>query len=163
MAKQVTLYQVFIASPGDVSEERAIAEEVIQELNITIAGSANTKLELIKWETHTYPSMGIDAQDVINRQINDDYDIFIGIMWKRFGSKTGRAQSGTAEEFERAYAKYISDPGSLNIMFYFSSKQVSIDEIDSEQIKLIKDFQQKLQKLGSFYWSYRDVNEFSKR
>jgi methyl-accepting chemotaxis protein len=162
MAKQVTLYQVFIASPNDVSEERAISEEVIQELNLTIALNANIKLELVKWETHAYPSMGIDGQDVINRQIDDEYDIFIGIMWKRFGSKTGRAPSGTVEEFERAYSKYIANPDSVNIMFYFSSKQISIYEIDIEQIKLIKDFQQKLEKLGSLYWGYQDMNEFRK-
>jgi hypothetical protein len=131
MAKQVTLYQVFIASPGDVSEERAIAEEVIQELNITIAANANIKLELIKWETHAYSSMGIDVQDTINRQIGDEYDIFIGVMWKRFGSKTGRAPSGTVEEFERAYSKYIANPDSVNIMFYFSSKPFSTI-LDSE-------------------------------
>src|SRR5687768_17874850 len=41
------------------------------------------RLELVSWETHTYPAFGDDAQAVINDQIADDYDISIGIMWTR--------------------------------------------------------------------------------
>ena len=43
--------------------------------------------------------LGIDAQDVINRQLGE-YDIFLGIMNTRFGSPTHRADSGTEEEFD---------------------------------------------------------------
>lgn len=61
--------------------------------------------------------MGEDSQDVVNRQIGD-FDLFVGVMWKRFGSPTKRAESGTEEEFERAYATY-KEFGKPRIMFYF--------------------------------------------
>ena len=92
MAKRQTLLKVFVASPGDVVEERRILEDVINEFNMTWGDTHELGLELVKWETHTRPGFGDDAQDVINKQIADEYDIFLGIMWGRFGSPTNRAE-----------------------------------------------------------------------
>ncbi|MYD31374.1 MAG: DUF4062 domain-containing protein, partial [Nitrospira sp. SB0661_bin_20] len=63
-------------------------------------------MDVVRWETRTTPGFGKDPQDVINKQISDAYDIFIGIMWTRFGTPTPRAGSGTEEEFLRAYDRY---------------------------------------------------------
>ena len=79
--------RVFVASPGDVDAERNTLPTVVQELNTTIAPHKNCFLELVRWETHCTPEMG-RPQGVINAQIGR-YDIFLGIMWKRFGSPTG--------------------------------------------------------------------------
>lgn len=48
-------YKVFVASPSDVAEERARLDEVIAEINIT-RSDGDTRLELIKWETHALPA-----------------------------------------------------------------------------------------------------------
>jgi len=105
MAKTQTILDVFVASPGDVIEERKILEEVINEFNVTWSDERNLRLDLVKWETHSRPGFGEDAQDVVNQQIGDEYDIFLGLMWGRYGSQTKRAESGTEEEFERAYRR----------------------------------------------------------
>jgi hypothetical protein len=88
MATQQTLVTAFVASPGDVSEERAVLQEVVNELNLTWSKTLGIRLDFLGWETHTFPAVGKYPQEVINRQIGDDYDIFIGIMWKRFGTAT---------------------------------------------------------------------------
>ena len=75
MAKSRTILQVFVASPSDVIEERKGLEEVVDEFNNTWATNKKVSLELIKWETHSYPDCGDDAQDVINQQISNDYVI----------------------------------------------------------------------------------------
>ena len=121
MPTKITLYKIFLASPGDVKDERLIVKKVIDEINLGNYSTSGIKLELITWETHTHPSIGIDAQDVINRQLADDYDIFIGIMWNRFGSPTNRSESGTKEEFDRAFEKYKSNPKSTEVLFYFKT------------------------------------------
>jgi hypothetical protein len=118
MPVQVTKIQVFVASPGDVDRERELLEAVILELNNTFAAHLYLVLELVKYETHTHPGMGVDPQDVVNQQI-EPTDIFIGIMWKRFGTKTERAESGTVEEFKRARDRCKSNP-DMHIMFYFN-------------------------------------------
>ena len=119
MARIQTLLQVFVASPGDVDDERIILEDVINEFNLTWGDRHGVRLELLKWETHSRPGFGADGQDVINKQIGNEYDIFLGIMWGRFGTPTGRAESGTEEEFNRAYARLADSPNTVQIMFYF--------------------------------------------
>jgi hypothetical protein len=73
-------------------------------------------LELVRWETHVHPDLGLDAQKVVNDQIGD-YDIFVGVMWKRLGTQTTTAGSGTEEEFRRAYERWQKE--SLPVLFYF--------------------------------------------
>src|SRR5438874_1986714 len=84
--KLETIYSVFVASPANLSPERARLEDVIRELNNTWSQHLGIRLDLIRWETHAYPGFGRDAQGVINSQIGETYDIFIGLMWHHFGT-----------------------------------------------------------------------------
>jgi len=162
MAKQVSVLSVFVASPDDVSEEREALEQVIRELNHLWSTSKSIRLELIRWETHAYPSVGVDAQAVINEQIGDSYDIFIGILWKKFGTPTDRACSGTEEEFNRAYERYKENPSKLRIMFYFkTAPPADLNEVDPIQWSLVKRFREQLGAIGSLYWNYRGKEDFS--
>jgi hypothetical protein len=102
MAKEITVLQVLVSSPSDLSEEREIVAEAVEELNRTWRRSQTVQLNVRRWEIDMRPGLGTDAQAIINEQIGDDYDIFIGIMGAKFGSATPRAGSGTEEEFERA-------------------------------------------------------------
>ena len=97
MPQTQTLFQVFVASPSDLAEEQKILGEVIDNINRTESDAHNIILKLLKWETDSYPGFRKYSQDVINQQIGNDYDIFLGIMWGRFGSPTPRAGSGTEE------------------------------------------------------------------
>ena len=119
--------RIFTASPGDVHVEReTLSNIVIPELRRVLSipalrsNNGDIELESIRWETHTWPDAGEDAQDVINQQLTS-FDIFVGIMWKRFGTPTKRADSGTGEEFERAYDLYTRF-GLPKIMFYFRTE-----------------------------------------
>jgi hypothetical protein len=109
--------RIFVASPGDVDKERDIVSVVVQELRSCIGNILDIELEVIRWGTHAWPDIGEDAQDVINREIGE-YDILVGIMWRRFGTPTERASSGTEEEFDRA-CRYYKNYKRPKIMFYF--------------------------------------------
>jgi uncharacterized protein YjiS (DUF1127 family) len=160
MPRQEHVLSVFIASPSDVTEERQRLEEIVRELNITWSRYLGLRLELIRWETHAYPDIGIDAQDVINHQIGDDYDIFIGIMWSRFGTSTGRAESGTVEEFNRAKTRHDADSNSVAVMFYFKDEAIPLSKLDIPQITSIREFRTSLGGEGSLYWVFKDNDEF---
>jgi hypothetical protein len=155
------VYKIFLASPGDTKEERQIVEEIVSEINSTTGEQQNYIIKLLKWENDTYPDFGVDGQDVINKQLGIDYDIFIGIMWTRFGTPTSRADSGTVEEFERAYKK-LQDGGKVKIMFYFNGAPIPQDRLDIEQIIQVKSFKEKIEKLGAYHWTYCLKEEFSR-
>lgn len=161
MPRTGKILQVFVASPNDVAEERATLEDVIRELNITWSKELGIYLELVKWETHAYPSVGTDPQAIINEELGDNYDIFIGIMWTRFGTPTGRAGSGTSEEFQRAYSRYQNNPDQIRIMFYFKDAPIPPSKLDPEQLASIKAFQTELGDQGTLYWTYTSLSEFT--
>lgn len=115
---------------------------VVDELNLTISAIAPEKelrIDLIRWETHVAPGLG-PPQVVVNQQIGD-YDIFIGILWKRVGTPTGVARSGTEEEFLNAKKKWESDK-SRPVMFYFCQAPFppprSIEDV--EQLRRVTEF-----------------------
>lgn len=161
MPRTQTILTAFVASPSDVANEREILEEVITELNVTWSKNLGIKLELLRWETHTLPAVGEDPQDIINKQIGDDYDIFIGILWTKFGTPTPRAASGTLEEFERAFERYKLDSDSVKIMFYFNDKPISPSQIDEKQMTLVKKFKKRIQKTN-VYQVYSSEDDFEK-
>ncbi|GAB2777677.1 hypothetical protein GCM10027275_21080 [Rhabdobacter roseus] len=155
------LFKIFLASPGDTEPERLAAEAAVDEINKSIGSRDNFRLELLKWESDTYPSVGEDGQDVINRQIGNDYQIFIGIMWKKFGSPTRRSGSGTEEEFRLAYTKYTKE-GDIQIMFYFNSSPIPQDS-DLIQAQKVKDFRREIEGLGAYHKTFDSTSDFEKK
>ncbi|MDR3002519.1 MAG: DUF4062 domain-containing protein [Fibromonadaceae bacterium] len=154
------LFKIFLASPCDTENERLAAEEVVDEINKSIGSRDNFRLELLKWENDTYPAMGEDGQDVINKQIGSDYQIFVGIMWKKFGSPTKRASSGTEEEFQLAYERYTSKR-NIQIMFYFNSAPIP-QAADLMQAQKVKDFKKKIEELGAYHKQFSLTKDFEK-
>ena len=151
---------VLAASPSDLEPERNRLEEVIRELNLSWSHSLGVRLELVRWETHGYPGVGDDPQDVLNRELPDDPDIFIGVMWSRFGTATGRAGSGTEEEFIRALERYRQDPDSVRIMFYFKDAPLAPSDIDPDQLSRVARFRESLGAEGALYWTFRTLGDF---
>jgi hypothetical protein len=157
------ILKIFVASPGDVRKEREVLVKVISELNQTLTLLAPEKglaLELIRWETHVAPGLGEDAQDVVNRQL-PEYDVFIGIMWQRFGTPTKRANSGAHEEFLQAYERWKKDK-EFPVLFYFCQKPIpvprSVEEV--KQLEQVVAFHQELSSKG-LVGEYDDTEVFA--
>ncbi|MEN9908973.1 MAG: hypothetical protein RLZZ540_2122 [Bacteroidota bacterium] len=163
MPSTVTKYKIFLASPSDLKDDRLSIDEVIKELNITYGKQNEIFLELLKWETHSSSGIStIHPQEIINRDLGSDYDIFIGAIWGKFGTKTDSAESGTEEEFLNAYSRFQKNPKSLQILFYFKNTPISMNEIDTEQIKKIQDFKTEIGKNKNvLYFEYNNISELS--
>lgn len=154
MPTQVTLLTVLLSSPSDVADERLMLASVIQELNNTWAAALSIQLQLLHWQTHSHPGVGPDAQALINQQLGDDYDLFIGIMWTRFGTPTGRAGSGTEEEFNRALAR-ARQSGRVKVLFYFKNDPMPPSDIDPNELVRVAALKLRLRELGILYSEFR--------
>jgi hypothetical protein len=143
--------RILLASPEELKKERKIASEVIESLNITIGKQQNFRIDLIRWETHSRPEIGEYPQQVLNKQFGP-YDIFLGLFWKRIGTKTPKAISGTIEEYELAYDSYIKN-GYPQIMIYFKKSKFYFTSIDecNQFIEVLK-FKQNLKDV--YYWTF---------
>ena len=158
MPKNFRIYRIFLASPSDVKEERDEVKKVIESYN-QVHSSDNIKIELACWEDNTRPAFGDYPQDVVNSQIGDDYDIFIGILWARFGSPTPEYSSGTEEEFYRAYEKYSSGR-NIEIMIYKKDESISPSLIMPDQLQKVNDFIAKVGTLGGYYFTFKTKGDF---
>ena len=121
MPRRETIITIFVASPNDVTDERDSLDTIVHEVNSAHARRTGVRLELLRWERDVSPAVGKDPQAVVNDQIPQDYDIFVGILWNRLGSPTSRADSGTVEEYEMAKERHDKDPNSVRLMLYFKT------------------------------------------
>jgi hypothetical protein len=151
MARSVTEFLVFIASPGDLPNERDAARETVQKWNDLYSERQRVRYTAIMWETHAVPEMGDRAQAIINRKV-DDCDLGIGLFWTRLGTPTGDAESGTSEEIERLIA------AGKRVSIYFSAAPVDPYQLESSEFERLKAYRKACQSRGLLA-SFKDVDD----
>lgn len=145
------VFNILIASPSDVSEERGIVETAIHEWNATHFLQWGIMLHPIRWETHSYPASGDRPQEIINKQIVESGDILIGVFGCKLGTPTGKAQSGTIEEIEefRKAGKYVA--------LYFSTANVPRGA-DRDQLEALESYKRERRK-DTLYFEFEDGSD----
>lgn len=113
MPKNVSVYNIFIASPSDAKEEREVIKHIIYEWN-SLNLNSSIRFEPILWESHSRPDSG-RGQAVINQQLLNKSDIAISIFKTKLGN-------GTLEEVQ------LFKDNKKPIMVYFSEESIS-DEL----------------------------------
>lgn len=158
MPTSQTKYTILLSSPNDVSDERQLIETIVAELNKTWGIQNSATIEILSWEN--VPSgIGSEPQDVINKSLGTDWDIYLGIMHTRFGSPTKGFGSGTEEEFERAVEVHEKDKSHKSIMFYFKGGMVDVNAVDTEQLEKVRHFKKRLGDRGIFYHDFPETEQ----
>jgi site-specific recombinase XerD len=141
--------RVFLASPGDVAADREQVRAVVQGLNKTnlAADWFGVTREVLDWATHVAPLAGRPEQVILDQLPVETWDVFVGILWTRFGTPTGATDpktgkqfaSGAEEEFRLAYEAWRKT-GRPHVMFYRCVREIGPHRIDPEQLKRVNDF-----------------------
>jgi len=137
--------RVFVASPSDMAAERARVE-VIASLLKPLADSLNIMLEVVDWSS-VVPDMGRPEQVILDQLQPTSWDVFIGILWHRFGTPTGGKGktskqgylSGTEEEFKTAYRLWQRYQRP-RIMIYRCMRNTPLDHLNPDQYKRVQEF-----------------------
>jgi predicted Rossmann-fold nucleotide-binding protein len=118
--------RLVIASPGDVAKERAIVRKVVAEVNRGVAADRGIEVQAVMWETDTYPGFHpAGPQGVVDELLKIEHcDVLVGIFWKRFGTPTTTAASGTEHEIRTATAAWELHR-KPHVMLYFSTRPYS--------------------------------------
>jgi len=133
--------RVFLASPGDVEEERLAFRELLTDL------STRTDYEFIPlgWED-VLASTGHRPQDLINSLL-DQCDIFVSVYHKRWGQASTDAVGYTAytqEEFQRALRRHMRT-GVPRIFCFFKQVEISALADPGEQLSKVLKFRRSLE------------------
>jgi len=144
--------RVFVSSPGDVGREREVAERVIARVSAEFAGRAI--VDPYFWE-HEPMHAGADFQGQIPPPAQ--FQIFIGILWSRLGSRLhsqhtrpdgSSYRSGTEFEFENALEAYRkSDQHTPRVLIY---RRTEIPSFPAEPPALRKERESQWEGLKSF-------------
>jgi tetratricopeptide (TPR) repeat protein len=172
--KEGKLIRVFIASPGDVKEEREMLFKVIEELNKPKSPlkKRGCTLKALGWED-VPPGMKRPEQTILDHYPVHSWDIFIGILWGRFGTPPGERdqktgfdyESGTEEEFDRSY-DYWKKTKRPRIMVYRCMRELQSGKVDGDQLEKVKAFFKEFECAGRYpglYQKYGTVDQLRER
>lgn len=168
--------RIFLASPADLTAERGRLLDVVAELNRTgnVADHLGLTLEVIDWQSQVAPFAGRPESVILQQLPARTWDIFIGVLWYRFGTPTGAVNpqtgepfaSGTEEEFSLAYNlwKQTQRP---KILFYRCTRvPASLDDIEPDQYGRVRKFFANFdadKMHPGLYWDFQTPEEFEKR
>jgi hypothetical protein len=141
MAEVRKIIKVFLASPGDLKEERKAAKIVIDEFNSEWSAEIGYQVELVGWEL-TVSEFG-RAQAIINRDL-EGCELFVGMMWKHWGTSTGAYTSGFEEEFEES-VKRREREGRPEISMFFKDIESDFLRDPGDSLKKVIAFKEKLE------------------
>ncbi len=132
---------VLIASPGDTVDARDVVEQTILSWNRDRSHVERVVLLPVRWEADAVPEMGSDGQSIINRQLVDRADIVVALFHSRVGAPTRRAESGTAEEIDRAVERGVP------VHVYFAEMPYPYG-VDPDELKRLQAFREAIQQRG---------------
>jgi hypothetical protein len=157
MVKQATrrIVKVFLASPSDLMKERDAAEEIVHKLNRMIGVRFGWELTLYRWEDQG-PAAG-RPQAIINPAVAE-CDLFVGLLWQRWGEATGAFTSGFEEEFEGAKKRW-RETGEPEIWLVFKAPNDGMLNDPGTQLKQVLAFREKQQAQRDVL--FREVEDLS--
>jgi tetratricopeptide (TPR) repeat protein len=163
--------RIFAASPSDMATERARVETVAAMLK-PLADAIGIVLDVVDWRA-VVPDMGRPEQVILDQLNPAEWDVFVGVLWHRFGTPPGGRDeearreylSGTEEEFKTAYGLWKKH-GRPRVMFYRCTRAVPLDALDTEQLKRVRDFFAQFEAVGGEHpglsQTFNTIEEFER-
>jgi len=148
-------------SPGDVMGERKRLEKVVDELNRRLAPAHGCLLSLWRWETDAHSGLHLEGpQGLIDVTMRiEDADVVVGIFWKRFGTPTLDAESGTEHELWRAWSAWREN-GRPQVMAYFCQRShMPQSSAEAAQLQQVLSFRESMPE-QQLWWSYTSTGDF---
>lgn len=154
MSANLSNLDLIIASPSDVEKERKLIKPCVEAWNRNHSKDYGIKFNPIMWEDLA-PGIGARSQEVINEQLFQDPDVFLGILWSRIGTPTGKAVSGFVEEYEIALKKFKKEKKLERIVILIKDSNFPKKNFDPQQYQGVINFEKKISEDGVFYGNFK--------
>jgi hypothetical protein len=140
--------RIFVASPGDVSEERNYVHEIAASVNRSLSKLGyDTRIVVSGWETDIQPGLhprGIQAK--IDEELIKNIDAMVAVFWKRFGNPVEDAGSPTEHEINLALKMWKASSRPQLWLFFRNSPIQPKTSAETKQYLQIQRFKEKFQK-----------------
>jgi tetratricopeptide (TPR) repeat protein len=150
-------------SPADVQAERDRLEAVVDELNRGVARERGCRLSLWRWETDAHPGLHLQGpQGLIDDAMRiEDADVVVGVFWKRFGTPTPDARSGTEHELRRAWSGWRQRRRPQVMVYFCERKHGPRNAAEAVHLQQLLSFREAMPK-EQLWWRYTTVADFER-
>jgi len=162
-SESARVVRVVAVSPGDVMGERRRLEKVVDELNRRLAPAHGCLLSLWRWETDAHSGLHLEGpQGLIDVAMRiENADVVVGIFWKRFGTPTLDAGSGTEHELRRAWSAWREN-GRPQVMVYFCQRpHMPQSSAEAAQLQQVLSFREAMPE-QQLWWTYTSAGDFER-
>jgi hypothetical protein len=137
---------VLVSCPDDVKKEKDEIISICSSLSKSYEGTSDVQIIVKDWRDYVGKYGKRPQEQLIT--FFGDYDLYIGILWKRFGSVTGSInpstqqeyESGTEEEFYDAIQRWQLE-GKPEIYFFIKTFERNVNnEQENKQIGSVFKF-----------------------
>ena len=128
---------IVLAAPGDAEAARSVVEAVVDQLNLGPAKRAGVRLDLTLLDDGALPGSEAGGES-----------IFVTALWTSFSRSNLDSARAARVRFLAAYDKFRSDPGTIKILAFFNDQAVMPSRIDTDQLLMVRDFQDRLKADG---------------
>lgn len=148
-------FKIFLSSPGDVAEERALALQTVERLWYDPLLRGRATVEAVAWDKPgaTAPMLAsVTPQEAVNQGLArpSDCDVVVVILWGRMGTPLPpqytkpdgtRYWSGTEWEYRDALAAAQST-GRPDLLVYRRTQEITLAPTDAEFMAKYEQWQQ---------------------
>ncbi len=154
------IYNVFIASSGDITLERKIVSEVCSGIgDCLLPNPTGISFKVTAWE-NVYNGDGTTEE--IAKKLTDECDILICILFKRFSCLIDQTGPDSLKEFLLEYDswKTVKKP---KMLFYFKEVK-DTDTVEQHRLNNVLTLKEKLRNDGLFFYEdFSAPQEFCER
>ena len=176
MSQETIEIKVFISCPSDVEYEKDIAVRTCESISRMLA-KEKIAVKTIHWRKDVLPIItGEGPQKIIDKHLEGtEYDIYIGILWKKFGELQENGKTPTEGEFEDALLRYKQTWKPLITVFFKEKECLFHNQHETLQYLEVQKFREKIKshELGIYNTFtteldfqekvYETIHEFVKR
>ena len=164
MSQIVKQIKVVISYPSDVDKEKDIIVKLCDTLSNHIFVKKNIHIKPIDWAENVPRIItGEGPQRTIDKYFKEqDYDIYIGILWKRFGEPQANGLTPTEGEFEDALKRYKKTGRPLITFFFKEEEFYPNNEYEASQSLALQKFKTRVRSLD-LYNSFTADLEFQEK
>ena len=141
--------KIFLASSSELKEDRNAFAQFLYTKTISWKDKG-VFLEIVQWEEFLDAVSQTRLQDEYNKAIVT-CDIFVLLFFTKVGKYTD-------EEFETAFNQF-KQTGKPYIYTYFKDAEITTGNAKKEDLNTLWNFQEKLNKLGHFYTTYKSSED----
>jgi GTPase SAR1 family protein len=155
--------KILVSCPGDVTLEKEEIKRLCKDFTDANHGKSNISFYVLDWKNHVGEHGKRPQQQL--KEYFGVYDVYIGILWKRFGTKPhsirsdGKEnESGTEEEFYDAI-NYKSKYGRPRVNFFFKTIDRTVNDLnENNQLGKVLAFIEQQKKQNNNYLNFFDSN-----